>query len=111
MPWYRAGSSVGSAPETPPGAPWGMQAITAAAPESFTAAPQDLCAGRPTQGHEGDRVRDIRFPHTGVHVNTTDPIEFVVAALRGPKAAVGRRGAGLISFGLLDPTAWHALHD
>ncbi|MGW5695729.1 LLM class flavin-dependent oxidoreductase, partial [Streptomyces asiaticus] len=61
---------------------------------------------------EGDRVRDIRFLHTGTHVNTADPIEFVVAALQGPKAAAvaGRRGTGLISFGLLDPTAWHALH-
>ncbi|MFF5126160.1 hypothetical protein ACFY41_04380 [Streptomyces syringium] len=46
-------------------------------------------------------------------MNTADPIEFVVAALGGPKAAAvaGRRGTGLISFGLLDPTAWHALHD
>ncbi|CDR01222.1 Luciferase-like, subgroup [Streptomyces iranensis] len=46
-------------------------------------------------------------------MNTTDPIEFVVAALHGPKAAAvaGRRGAGLISVGLCDPTAWHALHD
>lgn len=50
--------------------------------------------------------------HTGTQVNTADPIEFVVATL-GPKAAAvaGRRGTGLISFGLLDPTAWHALHD
>lgn len=46
-------------------------------------------------------------------MNTADPIEFVVAALLGPKAATvaGRRGTGLISFGLLDPAAWHALHD
>ncbi|MEV4926578.1 LLM class flavin-dependent oxidoreductase [Streptomyces roseoverticillatus] len=90
----------------------GMQPATAAALESFTAALQDLCAGRSTEYREGDRVRDIRFLHAGAHVNTTDPIEFVVAAL-GPKAAAvaGRRGAGLISFGLLDPTAWHALHD
>ncbi len=45
-------------------------------------------------------------------MNTTDPIEFVVAAL-GTKATgvAGRRGAGLISFGLLDLTIWHALHD
>lgn len=90
----------------------GMPPTTAAALESFTAALQDLCAGRPTGYREGDRVRDIRFLHAGAHVNTTDPIEFVVAAL-GPKAAAvaGRRGTGLISFGLLDPTAWHALHD
>ncbi|MFF1904460.1 LLM class flavin-dependent oxidoreductase [Kitasatospora sp. NPDC058218] len=90
----------------------GMPPTTAAALESFTAALQDLCAGRPTGYREGDRVRDIRFLHAGAQVNTTDPIEFVVAAL-GPKAAAvaGRRGTGLISFGLLDPTAWHALHD
>ncbi|MDX2938397.1 LLM class flavin-dependent oxidoreductase [Streptomyces ipomoeae] len=91
----------------------GMQPTTVAALENFTAALQDLCAGRSTEYREGDRVRDIRFLHAGAHVNTTDPIEFVVAALHGPKAAAvaGRRGAGLISFGLLDPTAWHALHD
>jgi 5,10-methylenetetrahydromethanopterin reductase len=90
----------------------GMQPTTVAALENFTAALQDLCAGRSTEYREGDRVRDIRFLHTGAHVNATDPIEFVVAAL-GPKAAAvaGRRGAGLISFGLLEPTAWHALHD
>lgn len=90
----------------------GMRPTTAAALEKFTAALQDLCAGRSTEYREGDRVRDIRFLHAGAHVNTTDPIEFVVAALHGPKAAAvaGRRGAGLISFGLLDPTAWHALH-
>ncbi|MEV0501176.1 LLM class flavin-dependent oxidoreductase [Streptomyces spectabilis] len=90
----------------------GMPPATTAALEHFTAALQDLCAGRPTAYREGDRVRDIRFLHTGTHVNTADPIEFAVAAL-GPKAAAvaGRRGTGLISFGLLDPTAWHALHD
>ncbi|WP_020666075.1 LLM class flavin-dependent oxidoreductase [Amycolatopsis nigrescens] len=89
----------------------GMPPTTAAALEKFTTALQDLCAGRSTEYREGDRVRDIRFLHTGAHVHTTDPIEFVVAAL-GPKAAAvaGRRGTGLISFGLLDPTAWHALH-
>lgn len=91
----------------------GMRPSTAAALEDFTAALQDLCAGRSTGYREGDRVRDIRFLHAGAHVNTTDPIEFVVAALHGPEAAAvaGRRGAGLISFGLLDPTAWHALHE
>ncbi|MEU0111972.1 LLM class flavin-dependent oxidoreductase [Streptomyces sp. NPDC006251] len=90
----------------------GMQPATAAALEDFTAALQDLCAGRPTEYREGDRVRGIRFLHAGAHVNTTDPIEFVVAALGSKAAAVaGRRGTGLISFGLLDPTAWHALHD
>lgn len=91
----------------------GMAPATAAALETFTAALQDLCAGRSTEYREGDRVRDVRFLHAGAHVDTTAPIEFVVAALHGPKAAAvaGRRGAGLISFGLLDPTAWHALHD
>ncbi|MFC9684917.1 LLM class flavin-dependent oxidoreductase [Streptomyces sp. NPDC056948] len=90
----------------------GMRPATAARLENFTAALQDLCAGRSTEYREGDRVRDIRFLHTGAHVNTADPIEFVVAAL-GPQAAAvaGRRDTGLISFGLLDPTAWHALHD
>ncbi|MFS7879590.1 LLM class flavin-dependent oxidoreductase [Streptomyces asiaticus] len=90
----------------------GMRPATAARLENFTTALQDLCAGRSTEYREGDRVRDIRFLHTGAHVNTADPIEFVVAALQGPKAAAvaGRRGTGLISFGLLDPTAWHALH-
>ncbi|GAB3989215.1 hypothetical protein GCM10029978_113730 [Actinoallomurus acanthiterrae] len=90
----------------------GMRPTTAATLENFTAALQDLCAGRAIEYHEGDRVRDVRFLHAGAHVNTADPIEFVVAAL-GPKAAAvaGRRGTGLISFGLLDPTAWHALHD
>ncbi|TJZ54547.1 LLM class flavin-dependent oxidoreductase [Streptomyces piniterrae] len=91
----------------------GTRPTTAARLENFTAALQDLCAGRSTEYREGDRVRDIRFLHAGAHVNTVDPIEFVVAALLGPKAAAvaGRRGTGLISFGLLDPTAWHALHD
>ncbi|SDM32459.1 Flavin-dependent oxidoreductase, luciferase family (includes alkanesulfonate monooxygenase SsuD and methylene tetrahydromethanopterin reductase) [Streptomyces sp. cf386] len=91
----------------------GMRPTTAAGLENFTVALQDLCAGRSTEYREGDRVRDIRFLHAGAHVNTADPIEFVVAALLGPKAAAvaGRRGTGLISFGLLDPTAWHTLHD
>ncbi|KNB50508.1 LLM class flavin-dependent oxidoreductase [Streptomyces caatingaensis] len=91
----------------------GMRPVSTAALENFTAALQELCAGRSTEYREGDRVRDIRFLHSGAHVNTGDPIEFVVAALHGPKAAgvAGRRGAGLVSFGLLDPTAWRALHD
>jgi alkanesulfonate monooxygenase SsuD/methylene tetrahydromethanopterin reductase-like flavin-dependent oxidoreductase (luciferase family) len=91
----------------------GMRPTTAATLENFTSALQDLCAGRTTEHREGDRIRDIQFLHTGGHTNTTDPIEFVVAAL-GPKAAAavaGRRGTGLISFGLLDPTARQALHD
>ncbi|YCK39772.1 LLM class flavin-dependent oxidoreductase [Actinomadura sp. ATCC 39365] len=91
----------------------GMRPATAAAMESFTAALQDLCTGRSIEYREGDRARDVRFLHAGAHVNTDDPIEFVVAALTGPKAAAvaGRRGTGLISFGLLDPAAWRALHD
>ncbi|WP_433178532.1 LLM class flavin-dependent oxidoreductase [Actinoallomurus sp. CA-150999] len=90
----------------------GMRPTTVATLENFTAALQDLCAGRSTAYREGDQVRDIRLLHTGPHMNTTDPIAFVVAAL-GPKAAAvaGRLGTGLISFGLLDPTAWHALHN
>lgn len=90
----------------------GMRPTTATRLENFTAALQDLCAGRSTEYREGDRGHDIRFLHTGAHVNTADPIEFVVAAL-GPQAAAvaGRRGTGLISFGLLEPTVWHALHD
>ncbi|REF00775.1 LLM class flavin-dependent oxidoreductase [Thermomonospora umbrina] len=90
----------------------GMRPTTAGAMETFTAALQGLCAGRTIEYREGDRVLDVRFLHAGGQVNTADPIEFVVAAL-GPKAAAvaGRRGTGLISFGLLDPAAWHALHD
>ncbi|MEU7837521.1 LLM class flavin-dependent oxidoreductase [Nonomuraea sp. NPDC049129] len=90
----------------------GMRPTTTAMMENFTAALQDLCAGGTIEYREGDRVRNVRFLHTGAHANTADPIEFVVAAL-GPKAAAvaGRRGTGLISFGLLDPTAWQALHD
>ncbi|MFE6174604.1 LLM class flavin-dependent oxidoreductase [Streptomyces sp. NPDC056464] len=90
----------------------GMRPTTAVRLENFTAALQDLCAGRSAEYREGDRFRDIRFLHAGAHVNTADPIEFVVAAL-GPRAAAvaGRRGTGLISFGLLDPAAWQALHD
>ncbi|MFH8612941.1 LLM class flavin-dependent oxidoreductase [Streptomyces sp. NPDC018029] len=91
----------------------GMRPTTTARLERFTAALQDLCAGRSTEYREGDRIRDIRFLHAGAQVNTADPIEFVVAALLGPKAAAvaGRRGTGLISVGMLDPTAWHALHE
>ncbi|WP_433509580.1 LLM class flavin-dependent oxidoreductase [Nonomuraea sp. CA-143628] len=64
----------------------GMRPTTTATMENFTAALQDLCAGGTIEYREGDRVRDVRFLHTGAHANTTDPIEFVVAAL-GPKAA------------------------
>lgn len=89
----------------------GMPPTSTAELETFTAALQGLCAGHPVEYREGDRVRDVRFLHSGQQVNTVDPIEFVVAAL-GPKAAAvaGRRDAGLISFGLLDPAAWQALH-
>ncbi|MFC0039364.1 LLM class flavin-dependent oxidoreductase [Actinomadura rayongensis] len=90
----------------------GMRPTTVAELETFTAALQGLCAGGTVEYREGDRARDVRFLHAGGQVNTADPIEFVVAAL-GPKAAAvaGRRGTGLISFGLLDPAAWRALHD
>ncbi|MEV6032740.1 LLM class flavin-dependent oxidoreductase [Nonomuraea sp. NPDC052116] len=64
----------------------GMRPTTAATMENFTAALQNLCAGRTIEYREGDRVRNVRFLHTGAHANTADPIEFVVAAL-GPKAA------------------------
>ncbi|WP_181785859.1 LLM class flavin-dependent oxidoreductase [Streptomyces phytophilus] len=91
----------------------GMGPTRAADLEDFVAALQDLCAGRSTAYREGNQVRDIRFLHAGAHVNTTDPIEFVVAALHGPKAAAvaGRRATGLISVGLLDPTAWQTLRN
>lgn len=89
----------------------GMPPTTTAELETFTAALQDLCAGRSVEYREGDRFRGVRFLHAGQQVNTADPIEFLVAAL-GPKAAAvaGRRAAGLVSFGLLDPAAWRALH-
>ncbi|MGN9908498.1 LLM class flavin-dependent oxidoreductase [Phytohabitans sp. LJ34] len=84
----------------------GMPPTTVAELETFTASLQDLCAGRPTGYREGDRVRDIRFPRAAA------PIEFVVAA-QGLKAAAvaGRRGAGLLSFAVLDPAAWRAFDD
>ena len=89
----------------------GMPPTTTAELETFTAALQGLCAGQPVEHREGDRVREVRFLHAGQQVNTADPIEFVVAALGQKAAAVaGRRGAGLISFGQLDPVAWRALH-
>ncbi|MFJ3876766.1 LLM class flavin-dependent oxidoreductase [Streptomyces sp. NPDC090077] len=91
----------------------GMRPVTSARLEEFTAALQELCAGRPAAYREGDRVREVWFLHAAGHVNTADPVEFVVAALLGPKAAAvaGRRGTGLVSFGLLDPAAWRALHE
>ncbi|GII97585.1 LLM class flavin-dependent oxidoreductase [Sinosporangium siamense] len=89
----------------------GMPPTTTAELEHFTAALQDLCAGGTAEYREGDRVCEIRLLHAGPYVNTTDPIEFLVAA-NGPKAAAvaGRCGTGIISFGLLAPEAWRALH-
>lgn len=87
----------------------GMKPTTMATLERFTRQLQDLTAGRSTEYSEGDRTRDVRFLHVGPYVNTEAPVEFVVAAF-GLKAAqiAGRRGAGTISFGLLDPQAWGA---
>ncbi|MFD0412263.1 LLM class flavin-dependent oxidoreductase [Streptomyces sp. NPDC127108] len=88
----------------------GMRPTKMAELESFTAALQDLTAGRETDYREGTRSSRVRFLHVGSYVNTEAPVEFVVAAF-GPKAAgvAGRLGAGLISFGLHDPAAWSAL--
>ncbi|MFC5828293.1 LLM class flavin-dependent oxidoreductase [Nonomuraea insulae] len=87
----------------------GMKPTTIATLERFTGQLQDLTAGRTIEYSEGGRTRAVRFLHVGDHVNTEDPIEFVVAAsgLRAARIA-GRRGAGTISFGLLDPAAWEA---
>ncbi|WP_327086150.1 LLM class flavin-dependent oxidoreductase [Nonomuraea sp. NBC_01738] len=87
----------------------GLPPGTVAELETFTATLQTLCAGGTAAYREGDRVRDVRLLHADGQVNTADPIEFVVAA-NGRKAAAvaGRRGTGLISFGLLDPAAWRA---
>src|SRR4029453_15534585 len=90
----------------------GMLPITMAQLEAFTRALQDLTAGRETEYTEGTRTRDVRFLHVGPYVNTEDPVEFVVAAFGLKAAAIaGRRGAGLISFGLLDPAVWAAFED
>ncbi|WP_151477438.1 LLM class flavin-dependent oxidoreductase [Streptomyces albicerus] len=88
----------------------GMRPTKMAELESFTAALRDLTAGRETDYREGTRSSRVRFLHAGPYVNTADPVEFVVAAF-GLKAATiaGRLGAGLISFGMHDPTAWSAL--
>ncbi|MFJ5264800.1 LLM class flavin-dependent oxidoreductase [Streptomyces sp. NPDC088387] len=88
----------------------GMRPTKPAELESFTAALQDLTAGRECDYHEGSRSSSVRFLHAGPYVNTEAPVEFVVAAF-GLKAAgvAGRLGAGLISFGLHDPAAWSAL--
>jgi alkanesulfonate monooxygenase SsuD/methylene tetrahydromethanopterin reductase-like flavin-dependent oxidoreductase (luciferase family) len=87
----------------------GMLPTKMAELESFTTAMQDLCAGRSTEYREGDRAREVEFMHVGPYVNTEDPIEFVVAAFGLKASAIaGRRGTGVISFGLLDPGAWTA---
>ncbi|WP_432837631.1 LLM class flavin-dependent oxidoreductase [Dactylosporangium sp. CA-092794] len=87
----------------------GMLPTTMARLEAFTRALQDLTAGRETEYTEGSRTRDVRFLHVGPYVNTEDPVEFVVAAFGLKAAAIaGRRGTGLISFGLLAPAVWEA---
>ncbi|TDD81084.1 LLM class flavin-dependent oxidoreductase [Actinomadura darangshiensis] len=87
----------------------GMAPTRMAELEDFTAAMQDLTAGGETPYTEGDRTRTIRFLHVGPYVNTADPVEFVVAAFGLKAAAIaGRRGAGVISFGMLNPAAWGA---
>lgn len=87
----------------------GMRPTTMAELERFTASLQALTAGRDTEYTEGDRTRTVRFLHVGPYVNTEDPVEFVVAAFGLKAAAIaGRRGTGVISFGLLDPAAWAA---
>ncbi|MEW1550815.1 LLM class flavin-dependent oxidoreductase [Streptomyces tsukubensis] len=88
----------------------GMRPTTMAELESFTAALQELTAGREADYREGTRSSRVRFLHVGPYVDTEAPVEFVVAAF-GLKAAgvAGRLGAGLISFGLHDPAVWSAL--
>ncbi|MCB5170210.1 LLM class flavin-dependent oxidoreductase [Streptomyces bambusae] len=88
----------------------GMPPLKTAELQSFTAALQDLTAGRETDYREGTRTSSVRFLHTEGHVNTEDPVEFAIAAI-GPKAAAvaGRLGTGLISFALHAPEAWSAL--
>ncbi|GIH28623.1 hypothetical protein Aph01nite_69330 [Acrocarpospora phusangensis] len=88
----------------------GMLPTTMAELESFTASLQALCSGQPAEYREGNRTREIELLHVGPYVNTADPIEYAVAAFGLKAAAIaGRRGAGVISFGLLDPGAWTAL--
>ncbi len=88
----------------------GMRPVKMAELESFTAALQDLTAGRESDYREGTRSSRVRFLHVGPYVNTEAPVEFVVAAFGLKAAAVaGRLGAGVISFGMHDPAAWSAL--
>jgi alkanesulfonate monooxygenase SsuD/methylene tetrahydromethanopterin reductase-like flavin-dependent oxidoreductase (luciferase family) len=85
----------------------GMLPTTMAQLEAFTRTLQELTAGRETEYTEDKRSRSIKFLHVGPYVNTEDPVEFVVAAFGLRAAAIaGRRGAGLISFGLLAPEVW-----
>ncbi|MFE0424240.1 LLM class flavin-dependent oxidoreductase [Streptomyces sp. NPDC058953] len=88
----------------------GMRPTKMAELETFTAALQDLTAGRESDYREGTRSSRVRFLHAGPYVDTEAPVEFVVAAFGLKAAAVaGRLGAGLISFGAHDPAAWSAL--
>jgi alkanesulfonate monooxygenase SsuD/methylene tetrahydromethanopterin reductase-like flavin-dependent oxidoreductase (luciferase family) len=90
----------------------GMLPTKMAELEGFTRALQDLTAGNETGYSEGDRARTIKFLHVGPYVNTRDPVEFVVAAFGLKAAAIaGRRGTGLISFGLLATEAWTGFQD
>ncbi|MED7947703.1 LLM class flavin-dependent oxidoreductase [Streptomyces sp. BE20] len=88
----------------------GMRPTTMAELESFTAALQDLTAGRESDYREGARSSRVRFLHAGPYVDTEAPVEFVVAAFGQTAAAVaGRLGAGVISFAMHGPVAWSAL--
>ncbi|WP_171166781.1 LLM class flavin-dependent oxidoreductase [Streptomyces sp. I05A-00742] len=88
----------------------GMRPTKMAELESFTAALQDLTAGREADYREGARSSRVRFLHVGPYVDTEAPVEFVVAAFGLKAAAVaGRLGTGLISYGMHDPAAWSAL--
>jgi alkanesulfonate monooxygenase SsuD/methylene tetrahydromethanopterin reductase-like flavin-dependent oxidoreductase (luciferase family) len=88
----------------------GMLPTTMAELESFSSAVQALTAGGQTEYTEGSRTRNIQFLHVGPYVNTADPVEFVIAAFGLKAAAIaGRLGAGVISFGLLEPTVWSEL--
>ncbi|WP_424890105.1 LLM class flavin-dependent oxidoreductase [Streptomyces sp. XH2] len=88
----------------------GMRPVKTAELESFTAALQDLTAGRESDYREGSRSSRVRFLHAEPYVNTGAPVEFVVAASGLKAAAVaGRLGAGVISFAMHDPAAWSAL--
>jgi alkanesulfonate monooxygenase SsuD/methylene tetrahydromethanopterin reductase-like flavin-dependent oxidoreductase (luciferase family) len=90
----------------------GMLPTKMAELDAFTRALQDLTAGRETEYTEGGRTRPVKFLHVGPYVNTEDPVEFVVAAFGLKAAAIaGRRGAGVISFGLLAPDVWAAFEE